>query len=122
MATLQVKEINLSYGERDLLKNVSCTMDSLTRAALAGSNGSGKSTLMKIISGNITCDSGEIAATKGIRITYLPQSEIVLSDRTVFEEVETAFSRFIPILDEISALENRLAVGGMNQSTASFTV
>lgn len=84
-------------------------MDSSTRAALAGSNGSGKSTLMKIISGNIACDSGEIAATKGIRITYLPQSEIVLSDRTVFEEVETAFSRFIPILDEISSLENRLA-------------
>ncbi|MFA7125479.1 MAG: ATP-binding cassette domain-containing protein, partial [Sphaerochaetaceae bacterium] len=104
MATLQVKEINLSYGERDLLKNVSCTMDSSTRAALAGANGSGKSTLMKIISGIIACDSGEIAATKGIRITYLPQSEIVLSDRTVFEEVETAFSRFIPILDEISAL------------------
>lgn len=122
MATLQVKEINLSYGERDLLKNVSCTMDSSTRAALAGSNGSGKSTLMKIISGIIACDSGEIAATKGIRITYLPQSEIVLSDRTVFEEVETAFSRFNPILDEIAILENRLADSNEQANTDSMLI
>ncbi|MDC7246403.1 MAG: ABC-F family ATP-binding cassette domain-containing protein [Sphaerochaetaceae bacterium] len=109
MKTLQVQHINLAYGERELLKDVSFTLSERSRSALAGGNGSGKSTLLKIISGIINADTGEITMTRGMRISYLPQSDIVHKGRSLFEEVETSFERFNPILDSISQIEQELA-------------
>ena len=109
MGTLQIQNINLAYGDRDLLKNVSFTLSQESRAALAGGNGSGKSTLLKIISGSIVCDSGTITLTKGLRISYLPQSDIVYGSRKVYAEVETGYDRFLVILEEMRELEEQLA-------------
>ncbi|NCB01072.1 MAG: ABC-F family ATP-binding cassette domain-containing protein [Spirochaetia bacterium] len=109
MKTLQVQNISLAFGDRDLLKNVSFTLSEKGRAALAGANGSGKSTLLKIITNLAQCDSGEITKTKGMRISYLPQSDIVHSGTTLYEEVEKAFDRFVTIKEDISELEKRLA-------------
>ena len=63
MGTLQVQQISLSYGDRDLLHAVSLTISAGRRAALVGGNGSGKSTLLKIISGEIVADGGTITRT-----------------------------------------------------------
>ena len=52
MKNLQVQDISLAFGEREILKGVSFTMGEKTRAALAGANGSGKSTLASVLAGN----------------------------------------------------------------------
>jgi len=109
MGTLQIQNINLAYGDRDLLKNVSFTLSQESRAALAGGNGSGKSTLLRIISGAIASDSGSLTLTKGLRISYLPQSDIVYGSRQVYDEVETGYARFSTILQEMRLLEDQLA-------------
>ena len=101
MRTLQVQDINLSFGEREILKNIGFTMSERTRAALAGANGSGKSTLLKVISGSLKADSESIAITKGARISYLPQSGIVMPEKSVYEAAEEGYSRFDEILKEI---------------------
>ena len=112
MRTLQIQDINLAFGERDILKNVGFTMAERTRAALAGANGSGKSTLLKVISGSVKADSASISMTKGARISYLPQSDIVLPEKTVYEAAEEGYSRFEPVLREIEELEVRTEKGG----------
>lgn len=117
MATLQIQDIALAYADRDLLKGISFTIDSKTRAALAGENGSGKSTLMKIICSQISSDSGSFVVTKGTRISYLPQSDIVLGHQSLFHEVETGYARYIPLLREIKSLENELAKSDENTNT-----
>ena len=94
MGILQVQNIDLSFGDRTLLSGVSLTLGEHARAALAGGNGEGKSTLMKIIAGLMGCDGGQITKTRGMRVSYLPQSDIVLRDNTVYEEMEKGFSRF----------------------------
>lgn len=108
MNTLQVHNISLAYSDRDLLKDVSFTLSEKGRAALAGGNGSGKTTLLKIITNSIACDSGTITKTKGMRISYLPQSDIVHTGSTLYEEVEKAFARFVDITQEIAELEKAL--------------
>lgn len=109
MGTLQVQNIHLAYGDRDLLKDVSFTLSDQSRAALAGGNGSGKSTLLRIISGEIACDSGSTAKSRNLRISYLPQSDIVHEGNSVFQEVEKGFRRFDAILARQRAIENQLA-------------
>ena len=94
MGILQVQNIDLSFGDRTLLSGVSLTLGEHARAALAGGNGEGKSTLMKIMAGLMSCDGGQITKTRGMRVSYLPQSDIVLRDNTVYEEMEKGFARF----------------------------
>ncbi|MBP5163673.1 MAG: ABC-F family ATP-binding cassette domain-containing protein, partial [Spirochaetales bacterium] len=101
------QNIDLSFGDRTLLNNVSLTLGEHARAALAGGNGEGKSTLMKIIAGLMPCDGGQVTKTRGMRVSYLPQSDIVLRDNTVYEEIEKGFERFSENLErqhEIEAL------------------
>lgn len=87
MGILQVQNICLAFADRDILNNVSLAVDNRTRAAIAGGNGEGKSTLMKIIAGIMQQDSGIITKSKTARIAYLPQSDIVLKDNTVYDEI-----------------------------------
>ena len=113
MKTLQIQGISLSFGEREILKDIGFNMNEKTRAALAGANGSGKSTLLKVISGDIKADSASFSITKGCRISYLPQSDIVLPDLTVYEAAEEGFKRFDAVLDEIAALESETEKGSL---------
>lgn len=112
MGTLQVQNIHLAYADRDLLKEVSFTLSDRSRAALTGGNGSGKSTLLRIISGQLTCDGGSISKGRDMRISYLPQSDIVHSGYSVQMEVEKGFSRFETIIFRQRELESHLGLLG----------
>lgn len=91
MNFLQLNNISLSFGDRDILKNVTINISDISRIALAGANGSGKSTIMKLINGAIEYDSGSISKSKNLKIGYLPQSGIVYKGNTLLEEAEKAF-------------------------------
>ncbi len=119
MGILQVQNINLSFGERNILTNVSLVVGEHARAALAGGNGEGKTTLMKIIAGLIPCDGGKITCTKGMRISYLPQSDIVFRDKSVFEEIEKGYLRFQANLDRQHEIESFLETNSKSDKEAS---
>ena len=108
MGILQVQNIDLSFGDRTLLSGVSLTLGEHARAALAGGNGEGKSTLMKIMAGLMPSDGGQITKTRGMRVSYLPQSDIVLRDNTVYEEMEKGFARFEENLSRQREIETLL--------------
>lgn len=121
MGTLQIQNISLAYGDRDLLSDISFTLSGRARAALTGGNGSGKSTLLRIISGEIDSDHGLIAITKGMRIAYLPQSDIVHAGTTLVAEVEKAYSRFAPLLERQTVIGHELAQIEANQHHGHLT-
>ena len=112
MAFVQFSKVSLAFGDRDILKDVSLNLASGTKAALAGANGSGKSTLMKVLAGTIHPDSGDRAIQKGTRVSYLPQSGIVHTGRTLMDETELAFSRGIELSARLDALGDELAASG----------
>jgi ATP-binding cassette, subfamily F, member 3 len=99
MAFVQFTEVSLAFGARDILKGASIYLAAGTRAALAGPNGAGKSTLMKIAAGIIAPDTGERAITKGARISYLPQTDVVVGENSVFEEAEKAYGFAAALLE-----------------------
>lgn len=57
---IQVKHISKRYGQQTALSDVSFSMDKGEIIGLLGVNGAGKSTLMKILSGIIIPDEGEV--------------------------------------------------------------
>ena len=122
MAFAQFSKISLAFGDRDILKDIHLHLASGTRACLAGANGSGKSTLMKIMSGIIAPDSGERAVEKNTRISYLPQSDIVHSGRTLKDELETAFVHLSDMLKQAETIGSSLESKNQDDRTVAAMV
>ncbi|MFF5499852.1 ribosomal protection-like ABC-F family protein [Streptomyces aquilus] len=86
--------MQVSLGNREVFApgGVDLTVRGPERIALTGPNGAGKTTLMRLITGELTPDGGEIKRNDG-RIAYLSQRLDLLDlDRTVAEN----FAEFAP--------------------------
>ena len=65
---LQIEGISKRFGDLELFKNISFTVEERNRVGLIARNGRGKSTLLKIIAGEEPCDEGRITLRGGIRV------------------------------------------------------
>lgn len=74
MPLLGLLDIRLAFGGPHLLDGVNLQIDSGERVCLLGRNGTGKSSLMKVISGEIAPDQGEIFRQPGTHSARLPQN------------------------------------------------
>ena len=110
MAFVQLSGIDLAFGERRLLKDVTLNLASGSRTALTGANGSGKTTLMRVLVGELKPDAGTVIKQRETRVSYLPQSGIVHSGESLLAEVEKAFD---PIKADLAEIEE---IGGKLQS------
>ncbi|MBS4899634.1 MAG: ABC-F family ATP-binding cassette domain-containing protein [Clostridiales bacterium] len=70
---LNVSNLNKTYIEKPILKDVSFHIEDREKAAIVGINGSGKTTLIRCILGEEEADSGIIALSKGKKMGYLAQ-------------------------------------------------
>ncbi len=84
------QSIGKSYSSRPLFQNISFGIEEEQKIGLIGPNGAGKSTLMKILSGEIKADEGEVTGRKKLRTAYVKQSEEFDPEATVEEMVEAA--------------------------------
>ena len=71
---MSLKDVSLAFGGPSILENVSLSISKGLRAALTGRNGEGKSTLMKVISGELEPDTGEIVRAPGLKTVYVSQA------------------------------------------------
>ncbi|HXZ38937.1 MAG TPA: ABC transporter ATP-binding protein [Thermodesulfobacteriota bacterium] len=73
---LEVKKINLGYGQMQVLKEVSLHVGDREIVSLIGANSAGKSSMLNAISGLVPISGGEIRF-EGKRIDSLPSHEII---------------------------------------------
>ncbi len=105
MIVLSAQHIAKSFGVNAVLKDVSFTLEQGDRIGLVGVNGCGKSTLMRIIAGLDTQDSGDIALSRGTRMGYLAQQDMVRSGASVWEELEKVYEPVFEMEKRLRALE-----------------
>ena len=87
MALIDMKNVCLSYGGPVLLDGVDLAIEPGERVCLLGRNGEGKSSLIKIISGDLLPDKGEITRAPGLRQGVLEQEVPGAMPGTVFDVV-----------------------------------
>lgn len=87
MALLQLDKAELAYGTRVLLDSVDLVVEKGQRLCLVGRNGAGKSTLMKVLSGDVDLDGGQVRLGHGAKISRLEQDLPEPDDATVFDVV-----------------------------------
>ncbi|UJF18645.1 zinc ABC transporter ATP-binding protein ZnuC [Vibrio sp. SS-MA-C1-2] len=70
---IELKNVTVTYHQRDVLDKVSFTLDRKEIATVVGPNGAGKSTLIKTILGLVKPTSGKVIKDKKLKIGYVPQ-------------------------------------------------
>lgn len=83
------KNVNLSFGEKDVLKNLSFDIYPKEMVSVAGPSGSGKSTILKLISRLIEPDSGEVTINAE-RFGMAFQYAALFNSLTVWENIALA--------------------------------
>ena len=113
MPHLRVTSIKKSYDENLAVREISFSVAPGKVLALCGENGAGKSTLMKILSGAVRPDSGEIALDGHIVQIAVPGDAMALGIRTVYQELS--------LLPHLSVAENML-LGRMPTRALNFVI
>ncbi|WP_370830848.1 ribosomal protection-like ABC-F family protein [Clostridium sp.] len=108
MIILSCKDICKSYGIRDVLKDITFSINDGDKVGIIGANGEGKSTLFKIITKEISQDSGEIFIDKNKTLGYLSQNLALDSDKNIYEEALSVFHELLNIEERLSSLEIKM--------------
>ncbi|OQY34685.1 MAG: ABC transporter ATP-binding protein [Spirochaetaceae bacterium 4572_59] len=101
---LTASDITLAFGHRILFKDVNIKFTPGNCYGLIGANGSGKSTFLKILSGEIEQDKGDIIIPPGMRLAVLAQDHFAFNDYSVINTVIKGHTKLYDIMTEKDAI------------------
>lgn len=84
---ISATDISLSFGSQKLFKDVNVKFTPGNCYGVIGANGAGKSTFLKILSGEITPDTGTVSISSGQRMAVLAQDQFAFDQYTVMHTV-----------------------------------
>jgi ATP-binding cassette subfamily F protein uup len=90
---LNAQGLSKRFGANPLFEGISFVINERDRIGLIGPNGSGKSTLLRILSGEMSSDSGEVALRKRTRLSYLQQESQFPSGQSVRDVIHLALKQ-----------------------------
>ena len=100
MPLITLNAVDFSVGGPLLLDQVELSIDAGERIALIGRNGAGKSTLMRLLSGELKPDDGDIRREEGVRVARLEQEVPADAAGSVFDIVADGLGELGTLLAE----------------------
>lgn len=91
-----------------MLERVDFRVDRREKVALVGRNGTGKTTLLKILTGQMDPDAGNVLLARGAKVGFLRQEHVFETGQTVLEEAERARAEQMRLRERLDQLERRL--------------
>lgn len=101
---LTTQNISLRFGDRVLFENVSVKFTEGNCYGVIGANGAGKSTFLKILSGEIEANKGEVVIEQGKRLSILKQDQFAYEEQTALQTVIMGNKRLYEIMQEKEVL------------------
>lgn len=90
---ITVSDVSLKFGDRALFKDVNLKFTPGNCYGIIGANGAGKSTFLKILSGELEHDSGQIIITPGERMAVLKQDHFAYEEYSVKDTVMMGYPK-----------------------------
>lgn len=97
---INVSNVSLRFGERKLFEDVNLKFTPGNCYGVIGANGAGKSTFLKILSGEIEPNTGEVIIAANLRMSVLKQEHNKYDDFQVLETVIMGNERLYEIMKE----------------------
>ncbi|MCM3573886.1 MULTISPECIES: ABC-F family ATP-binding cassette domain-containing protein [Mesobacillus] len=101
---ITVQNVGLRYGDRKLFEDVNIKFTPGNCYGLIGANGAGKSTFLKILSGEIEAQTGNVSMTPGERMAVLKQNHFEYEDVEVLKVVIMGHARLYEVMQEKDAI------------------
>ena len=84
----ELRDVNLSFGEKVIVKDFTATILRGDKVGLIGPNGAGKTTLLKLILGELKPDSGHVRQGTKLEVAYFDQMRSTLNlDATLADTI-----------------------------------
>ena len=106
MSLLRFDEISLDFGELKILSEAGFSIESGERVCLIGRNGAGKSTTLKLITGEIEADRGQIVRSTNLVISQLRQNLPEAIDLRVRDIVRSGLAEAELLLEKYQQQSN----------------
>ena len=106
MTLVRFDEVFLEFGDQPLLESASFAMEPNERVCLIGRNGAGKTSLLRLITGAIQPDGGEVHYASNLRVSQLGQTMPDAEERTVRAVVRSGMAEAEELLQEYDRLTN----------------
>lgn len=99
-----VENVALRFGGRKLFEDVNLKFTKGNCYGIIGANGAGKSTFLKILTGEITPNKGEVIISPNERMSVLKQDQEAYNNLTAVDTVIHGHERLVKIMEEKDAL------------------
>lgn len=101
---LQVTDVGLRFGDKELYKEVNLKFTKGNCYGIIGANGAGKSTFLKILSGEIEPNTGNVSITEKERMSVLKQDHFEYDQCSLIDVVIMGHERLWEIMKEKDAI------------------
>ncbi len=101
---ISVRNVTLAYGKRVLFDEVNLNFIKGNCYGVIGANGAGKSTFLKILSGEIEPNKGNVEITPGERMAVLKQNQFEFDDINVLNTVLMGHKKMWEVMHEREAI------------------
>lgn len=101
---ISARNITLAYGKRVLFDEVNINFIKGNCYGVIGANGAGKSTFLKILSGEIEPNKGQVEITPGERLSFLKQNQFEFDNQTVLNTVLMGHKKMWDIMHKKDAI------------------
>lgn len=112
MTAISINNLSFSFGVKNILKNVSFSLEENDKMGIIGVNGCGKSTLMSLILGELEPDEGSIYISKDKTVGVLTQDGAFeineLCGNSALEQMYSAFPELLRMEARLAELENEI--------------
>lgn len=109
MIAAHLDQVSFSYASEPVFENLTWKIHDDRCVGLIGPNGGGKSTLLKLIAGQVVCDSGFISRNKDLDMGYLPQELQFKENRDVLSEAMSAVPELSRVEQKLTLIEQNLS-------------
>jgi ATP-binding cassette ChvD family protein len=105
----EMSDVCKSYGDKEVLHNISLSFYYGAKIGVVGENGSGKSTLLKIMAGLDKDFHGDTKLSSKMKVRYVAQEPQLELDKTVRDNLVTAIKPTLDMIDRFNAISEQLA-------------
>jgi ATP-binding cassette subfamily F protein uup len=110
MAVIGMQDVSVGFGGRPLLEHINLQIEPGDRICLLGRNGVGKTTLMKLVTGQVTPEQGDVSRLPKLTVTCLTQDVPADLSGTVFELVSQGLGECGKLLSQYHFVSHQLAL------------
>ena len=104
---IQVNNVSIQFGSRKLFENVNLKFTKGNCYGIIGANGAGKTTFLRVLSGELEPNKGEVVIGPKERMSILNQNQNAFNDETILRTVLLGHKRLIEIMNEKEALYSK---------------